>query len=409
MNLLRVISSMNPEHGGPCQGIRNIVPALARLGVHNEVVSLDDPAASFLGKDSFPIHALGPWKSSWKSSERLIPWLEQNVQRFDAIVIHGLWLFHGYAVSKVFEKIKSRRVANSSVPKLFVMPHGMLDPYFQRASERKLKAVRNWLYWKVIESKVVNSADGVLFTCEAELLLARETFHPYFPKRELNVGYGIEAPPAFNPRMHQTFLRMCPGLGGKPYILFLSRIHEKKGVDLLLRAFIECKNQSGFANASLSLVIAGPGLDTPYGRSLQLLAEENGMKDFVFFPGMLSGEAKWGAFYGCEAFVLPSHQENFGISVAEALACSRAVLISNQVNIWKEIKNGGGGLVYDDTLEGTRNLLKDWMNLSPQEKQAMGEKAGETFMNNFTITQSAARFTAVLSSVVIKKKLAVEV
>jgi glycosyltransferase involved in cell wall biosynthesis len=399
---------MNPEHGGPCQGIRNIVPALDRLGVHNEVVSLDDPAASFLGKDSFPIHALGPWKGSWKSSEHLIPWLEQNIQRFDAIIIHGLWLFHGYAVSKVFEKIKSRGADNSSIPKLFVMPHGMLDPYFQRASERKLKAVRNWLYWKIIESKVVNGADGVLFTCEAELLLARETFQPHFPKRELNVGYGIEPPPAFNSRMHQTFLKTCPGLGDKPYILFLSRIHEKKGVDLLLRAFIESKNQSRLASESPSLVIAGPGLETPYGRSLQLLVEENGMKDFVFFPGMLSGEAKWGAFYGCEAFVLPSHQENFGISVAEALACSRAVLISNQVNIWKEIKKGGGGLVYDDTLEGTRNLLKEWMNLSSQEKQAMGEKAGETFVNNFTIVQSAARFAAVLG-VVIKKNLAVEV
>jgi glycosyltransferase involved in cell wall biosynthesis len=409
MNLLRVISSMNPEHGGPCQGIRNIVPALVRLGVRNEVASLDDPAASFLGKDSFPIHALGPWKSSWKSSEQLIPWLEQNIQRFDAVIIHGLWLFHGYAVSKVLEKIKSRDAANDSVPKLFVMPHGMLDPYFQRASERKLKAVRNWLYWKIIESKVVNRADGVLFTCEAELLLARETFRPYFPKRELNVGYGIENPPVSNPRMHQTFLKMCPGLGNNPYILFLSRIHEKKGVDLLLRAFIEIKNKPGFESGSLSLVIAGPGLDTPYGRSLQLLVEENGLKDFVFFPGMLSGEAKWGAFYECEAFVLPSHQENFGISVAEALACSRAVLISNQVNIWKEIKKGGGGLVQDDTLEGSRKLLMEWMSLSPEDKHAMGEKARETFVNNFAITQSAARFAKVLGSVVIKKNSAVEV
>jgi glycosyltransferase involved in cell wall biosynthesis len=73
---------------------------------------------------------------------------------------------------------------------------------------------------------------------------------------------------------------------------------------------------------------------------------------------MLEGDAKWGAFYGCEAFVLPSHQENFGISVVEALACDKPVLISSKVNIWREISEDNAGIVEEDTLEGVRRLLR---------------------------------------------------
>jgi glycosyltransferase involved in cell wall biosynthesis len=191
----------------------------------------------------------------------------------------------------------------------------MLDPYFQKAPERRLKAIRNQIYWKLIEQKLINRADGLLFTCEAELLLARETFTPYHPKRELNVGYGIQEPPAFTPAMRDAFLNKCPEIADKSYILFLSRVHEKKGADLLIKAYSSIRNSS-----SSKLIIAGPGMETDYGKSLIQIVKEDHLEHSVHFTGMLSGDAKWGAFYGCETFVLPSHQENFGIAVVEALA-----------------------------------------------------------------------------------------
>jgi hypothetical protein len=77
---------------------------------------------------------------------------------------------------------------------------------------------------------------------------------------------------------------------------------------------------------------------------------------------MLSGAAKWGALYGCEAFVLPSHQENFGIAVVEALACGKPVLISDQVNIWREIVEDGAGLVEGDAEEGVEKLLRKFFD-----------------------------------------------
>lgn len=389
MKLLRVIASMDPSYGGPCQGIRNIVPVLESLGVQNEVVSLDDPAAPFLGKDTFPIHPLGPGSGPWKKSDKLIPWLQDHILKYDAVIVHGLWQYYGHAVGKVFRQLRNSK----KKPKLFVMPHGMLDPYFQRAPDRKLKAIRNWIYWKLIEEKVVHSADAVLFTCEAELLLAREPFRPYHPHGEINVGYGIQQPPAYTPEMKEAFLAKCPHVKDYPYLLFLSRIHEKKGVDLLIQAYAKTASQE-----SPRLVIAGPGMDSRYGKQMSELVTSLGLQDKVFFPGMLNGLSKWGAFYQCEAFVLPSHQENFGIAVVEALASGKPVLITRQINIWKEIANAHAGIIEEDNLQGTMALLSKWQKLTGNDKAAMGRNARKAFEQNFEIQKTAIRFLEAVSS-----------
>ena len=146
------------------------------------------------------------------------------------------------------------------------------------------------------------------------------------------------------------------------------------------------------------MVIAGTGLDTPYGKELQNLVAQSDAKESILFPGMLSGESKWGAFYGSEAFILPSHQENFGIAVVEALACGKPVLISNQVNIWREIEVAGGGIVADNTLLGTTQLLGRWESLSREAKLSMGAHARNAFEKNFAIGPAAKRLAAAISS-----------
>jgi len=414
MKVLHVIAGMDPKMGGVCQAVRTIVAGLSELGVASEVVSLDAPEAPFIANDSFPVHGLGPGKGPWSYSNQLIPWLLENLKRFDCVIAHGLWLYPTYAVAKALRQYKSQQ--QGAKPRLYVMPHGMLDPYFQRAAGRKIKAIRNWVYWKLIEGRVVNEADGVLFTCEAELLLAREPFRPYHPKREIVVGLGVEEPPAYTPSMRDAFLKQYPALEDQPYLLFLSRIHEKKGVDLLLNAYLKTSVDyqktevavpavvAGNDAASLEsgavprLVVAGPGLETGYGQQMQQLASKiEDSQRAIVFPGMLAGLAKWGAFYHCEAFVLPSHQENFGIAVVEALACSKPVLISNQVNIWREIEAAGGGLVADDTPAGTEKLLQQWAKLTPAQKLAMGQQARACFANSFATGPAATHLLKAIS------------
>jgi glycosyltransferase involved in cell wall biosynthesis len=398
MKLLHIIASMDPASGGPCQGIRNTNPELTHNGISREVVSLDAPDSSFLGMDDFTIHALGPAKGPWQYSDKLKPWLLANMGRFDVVVINGLWLYSSYAGWSTLKELKKQVEDPCSdvhtVPKLYVMPHGMLDPYFQRAPDRKLKALRNWFYWKFIESKVVNDADGLFFTCQTELELAREAFSPYHPKKEINVGYGIITPPAYTVDMQLAFEQKCPEVTGKPFLLFFSRIHKKKGVDNLLRAYIEIVNKAIAEKKEFyKLVIAGPGLNSVYGKALiQQIEMFPEMKEHIIFPGMLTGNAKWGALYTSNAFVLPSHQENFGIAVVEAMACGKAVLVSRQVNIWKEIKEGGGGIIAEDTLDGTKQLLLSWIKLSAAGKKEMGENATKTFKKNFDIVLVAKHF-----------------
>ena len=384
MKILRVIDSMDPQSGGPCQGIRNSIQAMMPLGVINEVVCLDEPDSAYLIHDSFKIHALGPAKTPWRYSPRLMPWLNQNLEQYDAVIIHGIWLYSSHAVEKAMRKRENQP--------WFVMPHGMLDPYFQESAERRLKAIRNKIYWKLIENKVLNRASGVLFTTEEELRLARKTFRGYRPKREINVGYGIQPPPPESIEMKESFHSEVPELKGKPFLLFLGRIHPKKGVEMLVEAFIDK------ALENYSLVVAGPGLDTDYGKSIAQMASHSNGKSSVIFPGMLEGNAKWGAFYASEAFILPSHQENFGIAVAEALACGTPVLISNKVNIWREIESSNAGVVEPDTIDGTRAMIDSWLCTSSRVKEEMKENASQTFSNKFDINTNVKQLIEVLAN-----------
>lgn len=195
--------------------------------------------------------------------------------------------------------------------------------------------------------------------------------------------------------MREAFFNTCSGLSENiPYLLFLSRIHPKKGVDLLIEAYARvCDGNSP------KLVIAGPGMETSYGRKLQQgVASDPKLHDAVFFTGMLSGDAKWGAFYHCDAFVLPSHQENFGIAIVEALACAKAVLISNQVNIWKEIEKGNAGLIAPDTKVGAYSLIQQWLNLNPEDKQAMGKNARNLFEHKFTTNAASSLFLKTITN-----------
>jgi glycosyltransferase involved in cell wall biosynthesis len=411
MKVLHVVPEMDPRMGGVCQAVRTIIAGLAELAVHNEVVSLDPTDASFLQNDQFPVHALGLGKGPWGYNPHLVPWLVEHLPRFDAVVVHGLWLFYGHAVRRAQRQLQARPSVGQSLPKVFVMPHGMLDPYFQRAAGRRLKAIRNTLYWKVIEQQLLNTADALLFTCEEERRLAAQPFRPYRPRRTVVVGLGVEEPPQQHKAMQQALLAKCPELASEPYLLFLSRIHEKKGVELLLNAYAAVSQRIPATPAALvaasgeetkesapptklpRLVVAGPGLDTPYGQRMQaIVASAPVLRDAVLFPGMLTGDAKWGAFYGCEAFVLPSHQENFGIAVVEALACGKPVLISDQVNIWREIEGAGGGVVRPDTPAGTHELLAYWQQLTSAAKTDFQQQARKTFELEFAVRPAAVRF-----------------
>ena len=404
MRILRVIGSMAPSAGGPPQGIRNLLPALEEKGVEQVIACLDPPGEPGLEDDCFMTRTLGPAKTSWAYSGSLRPWLRKHLRNFDAVICHGLWQFPLMAVRWEVESLRRQ----GDAPRFFIYPHGMLDPWFQRDPSRRVKAWRNEIYWWLAERHNINSADAVLFTCEEERRLAGSTF-PGYQATEKVVGYGVPDPPASTPAMREAFLKACPGLHlQRPYLLFLSRVHPKKGVDLLIRAY--AKVVRGLVDPP-DLVIAGP-LHSTYAKEMQALATrllagtgKSGTKQAqpsaagrIFFPGMLQGKAKWGALHGAKAFILPSHQENFGIAVVEALACGTPVMISNRVNIWRSIAAAEAGVVEDDTMEGAERLVASAIDMDPEEAEKMGRRGRGCFEREFSCVEAARRLCRVLQT-----------
>ena len=136
------------------------------------------------------------------------------------------------------------------------------------------------------------------------------------------------------------------------------------------------------------------GLDEELRARLDAFGEEIASR--VLWPGMLEGDLKWGAYHAADAFILPSHTENFGIVVVEALACGLPVLISREVNIWREIIEDGAGWAESDDKEGTIRLIRGWKELPPAEKTAMRRRALDCYNRRFEIGEAAQNLINVL-------------
>jgi glycosyltransferase involved in cell wall biosynthesis len=352
------------------------------------MVSLDAPDEPWVRAFPFPLHALGPAKGKFGYTPRLPPWVRSQATRFDAVIINGIWQFNSLGT---FLGLRGLRTP------YFVFPHGMLDPWFKRTYP--LKHLKKWLYWPWAEYRVLRQARAVCFTCEEERRLARQSFWLYRCQEEV-VSYGTAVPEG-DPETHRKlFWNRFPATRDKRLVLFLGRIHPKKGCDLLIRAFGRaCAAGEPLRSDShpLHLVLAGPD-QTGWQPRLNALATEFGISDRITWTGMLSGNLKLGAFQAADVFVLPSHQENFGIAVAEALACSVPVLISNKVNIWREVEQDRAGLVSNDDEEGLLRSLRLWLGMDHQEQQSFRVNAHKCFTRRFEIRRAADSLVRVLAS-----------
>ena len=374
MRVLRSIHTLNPVVGGPIESVKQSSAALAGRGHCVEIISLDGPANPWIRESPVPVHALGPGSGSYGYAPGFASWIREHRAQYDAVIVHGIWQYSSLGVW--------RALRGTSTP-YFVFPHGMLDPWFNRTYP--LKHLKKMLYWPWAEYRVLRDAAAVLFTSEEERRLARQSFSPY-RCNEVVVNYGTAAPDVDLPLARRDFFNKFPQLREKSFLLFLGRLHEKKGCDDLIQAFATVPNSSRMPQ-SPHLVIAGPSANESYLRHLkQLAATADGHAEPpIIFSGMLTGNLKWGAFSAADAFILPSHQENFGIAVVEALACGTPVLISNKVNIWREIVNDGAGFADEDDRAGVTRLIERWMAASAAEREAMRSNARRCFERRFQI------------------------
>ena len=383
MKLLHVISSTDPESGGPIEALLRISEVLIRDGHQIATVSLENPDEVVRRNFPFSITAVGRGTKPYGYNPRLTSWLQQNASGFDTVVLHGLWNYSSFG--------SWRALRNSATP-YYIFAHGMMDPWFR--DRYPLKHMAKQIFWTVAEGRVLRDAKSVLFTCEEERIRARNVFHGP-PYTETVVRFGT-ADPENNPEAQKNaFVSAFPQLRDRRFLLFLSRIHPKKGCDLMIQAFADLLPD---LPNDFDLVIAGPD-QVGWIPELKAMTEKLGIRGRIHWPGMLKGDVKWGGFRTAEALLLPSHQENFGFVVAEAMACSTPVLISDKVNIWREVKDSGAGLVHPDTLEGTRSLIRDFIALSNPERSRMATRARAGFETCFDVEVTARDFARAIGFV----------
>jgi glycosyltransferase involved in cell wall biosynthesis len=388
LKILQLVHTLDPSVGGVAAAVLGLSRGLARRGHKIDIVVLDDPSTVVADAVRGPtpaadeldlrVHALGSGLTSYRYSRALWPWLRQHGGDYDRVIVNGIWQYLSFAAW--------RRYAGSSIP-YYVFPHGMLDPWFKETFP--LKHLKKWLYWPWAEYRVLRDAAAVIFTAEEERFQARKSFWLYRCREKVS-PLGVEAPP-ISSNAKSEFLSRYPQLQNSRNFLFLGRLHPKKGCDILLEAFAQLRS-----NNSIFLILAGPdqvGWESDLRRQVTRL----NLTNRVVFTGMLEGSMKQSAFANAEAFVLPSHQENFGISVVEALAVRVPVLISNRVNIWREIEADRAGYVETDDLAGTTRLLQHWTDTAPAEREMIRQNARRCFEQRFEINRAVDSLLQVLN------------
>lgn len=368
MRLLRVIHSMDPATGGPVAGIRAVQPRLAERGCKVSVLCANSGRESLpetrSAEHELPIHALGSLGNGYGWSLRWSRWLRAHANAFDAAVIHGVWQYHGWAAAC--------QLRRAGVP-YALMPHGMLDPWFDR--RHPLKAIKKRMYWKMVERGNLLGARMIGFTSEAERQKAVRHWRICFGNDQV-VPYGVSDP----------FGGVAPLVGdprNERMLLYLGRLHPKKGLEDLIIAFRRLPESP---DGQPRLVIAGPCASKAYRESLVLLARDDcriEVRDAVY------GVEKNALLIQCDALVLPSYQENFGMVVPEALSCGRPVLLTRGVDIWQTVIGAGAGSVTQPGVEGVSGLLREWQGWSPDFHEVVCRCARRCFEEHYSATSAA--------------------
>ncbi|HSI33386.1 MAG: glycosyltransferase [Phycisphaerae bacterium] len=345
MRVLHAISSLDPQSGGTTSALVGMARAQARAGLDVRVLAtfaagLDRSAVDALLEAGVAVNLVGPHSGRLCRHPALRSQAAADVARSDVVHVHALW-----------EEVQHQVAAaarEAGKPYIF-SPHGMLDPW----SLRQNRLVK-WAYlaWRL--RKDLRSAAALHFTTEAE----RDLVGP------LRLGTGTIVEPlgldlaefgGVTAADARAF-RDEHGLGYGPLVLFLGRVHPKKGLDLLVPAFAEAAKFVPDAR----LAIVGPA-EPGYDASVRSMVAAAGIADRTARVGMVRGPTRLAAFAAADVFVLPSRQENFGMAVVEALACGTPVLISDQVNIWKEIVDGRVGAVHPLVVGQLSEALRHWL------------------------------------------------
>lgn len=372
IRVLHVISGFDHRSGGPLTALGGLARAQAAVGMRVTV------AAAYYPDDHDPqgtareweqagvkVRLIGPATGRFHTSPAMAAEVRDLVEQADVVHLHALWdeILH-----------RGAREARRAGKPYVIRPCGQLDPWCLAQGRLKKQL---YLAWRLRRN--LDQAAALHFTSAREAELTRP-LRLSAPGIVESNGVHLAEFEALPPR--GSFRRRYPQIGERPLVLMLGRIHPIKGLDLLLPAFA----RMGVEEAVLAL--AGPD-DEGYQATVEALARELGIEERVIFTGMLRGPGRIEALADADLFAMPSYHENFGIAVVEALAAGTPVVISDEVQIHREISEAGVGGVTPTQVEPLAAELRRW--LTDAELRRRAAEAARPFVRATYVWEDIAR------------------
>lgn len=356
LRICQVVASINEVVGGPAYSVTNLAQSLSEQGIFSHLFTLDyQNAGKQVPTKNVQLHSYTATKLAryFRGFQPSAGYALQQIasSELDLIHNHGLWMF---------PNLYARQAAVKNKLPLVISPRGMLESWSLKNSWfKKLPA------WYLYEQQNLKKAIAFHATSEEEAQSIRKlNFHQPIAL----IPNGVSLPELSNLPSREVLFSNFPELTHKKWLLFLSRIHHKKGIDNLLIVWKKLVSQF----PDWHLIIAGPDL-IGYQAKLQELTAELELQPQVTFTGMLSGEQKASALCNADLFVLPTHSENFGIAIAESLAY-RVPVITTKGAPWKDLETYGCGWWIEDNQQALIDALIEAMKMPDSQRQAMGLK-----------------------------------
>ncbi len=387
MKVLHVIPAVAPRYGGPSRAILDMCRALQAQGIEPLIATTDADGGGRLRVDlGRPLSWEGvptiffprQWSEAFKYSGPLARWMERNVNGFDVVHIHAVFSHSCLAAA--------RSCLRHDVPYV-VRPLGTLDPW--SLGQRRL-AKR--ILWHAGAGLMLREAAAIHYTTTQEGQLAEG---PLGLGRGVVIPLGVDGELLGEPGAPGSFRRRHPTLEKDPYVLVLCRLHPKKGLELFLEVFLDLTGAGEFRH--WRLVVAGEG-EAGYVSRLRRLAEGGDGAGRVLFTGWLDGAEKAEALREAALLALPSRQENFGLSVVEALACGVPALVSRHVNLAEEIRAAGAGWVTPLDPGTLRETLREALR-DDHERARRGKAGRDLVRRRFRWSTVVAELAALYRSV----------
>jgi poly(glycerol-phosphate) alpha-glucosyltransferase len=362
-SVVHVTSWLSRQGGGIPPVVWALAGAMQQRGVKTSVMGLQDQwVAADCANYNLPFVAgklLGP--SAFGYSPDLMSRMRSDLQPSGIVHSHGLWMYPGVA---------ARKCAAQTGSPLVISPHGMLEPWAMNNSRSK-KRLAGWLF----ENKNLRAADCLHALCAAEANHFR-SLGLTNPIAIMPNGVDLKTLQPLPDRDDIT--ERFPELKNRRRVLFLARLHPKKGLENLLRAW----QKAGTDSADWCLMIAGSG-DPVYEEQLRALVRDFSLGKNVFFLGPVYGSDKARALAAADVFVLPSFSEGFSMAILEAAAVGLPVLLTPECN-FPELVTAGAALEMAAEVEGITLGLKQMLKFSDDQRIEMGRRGMKLVEQSYT-------------------------